>query len=260
MMQRLEAAQAQYNAAEAAAEDFELIASLGKALHALQQESAQLPLSEEDYLVLAASHAQLLQRVEERCTQLKKAKDFTALEQLGVHAAALTAVNLPTVQPGTTIGAKAKPKASFGALLSLGAAKAPEAPSKTDLDRLLNVVSALDEACVLLSKQVSQVPQRAEMTQRLENAQAQYDAAFTAFADFPLITSLGAALVTMQQESAQLPLSEEDYLTLADRHAALVQRVKQGCLDLMKAKQFDNLAILNGRLRALDQLELPKGD
>jgi hypothetical protein len=97
------------------------------------------------------------------------------------------------------------------------------------------------------------------MMQRLEAAQAQYDAAVGAFTDLALITSLGSALVALQLESAQLPLSEEDYLTLADRRAALVQRGLKLCRDLSQTQQVENLATASTKVQSLIALECPVG-
>ena len=96
MVQRLATLQTQFDAAEAAADqDFELIAALGLKLEALQLESAQLPLSEEDYRTLPARHAQLVQRVVARCDALAAAGEYAALETLGDALETLQALVLP---------------------------------------------------------------------------------------------------------------------------------------------------------------------
>jgi hypothetical protein len=252
MMQRLEAAQAQYDAAEAAAEDFELIASLGKALQDLQGESDKIRMTQKDYLGLPDRHAALVKRIEERCKQLKKAKDFSALEALGLRLEAVKAVNLPAPQKPA-----ARAVVPLGGLFRFGAAKAPSTLSELELEKLLSDSEEQRKACGRLIMQAGHAPQRAEMMQRLEDAQTQYDAAVSTFTDLPLIASLGAALAALQQESATLPLSEEDYLTLPARHAQLVQRVVQVCKGLAQAKQLDSLATLGGQLKLLKALELP---
>jgi hypothetical protein len=93
-MVRIPALQAQYDAALAAADDFVLVGTLGSQLQALQQESAQLSLSEEDYLTLAARHAALVQRVMEECRELAKAQDYTALGSLSAKLQELKALDL----------------------------------------------------------------------------------------------------------------------------------------------------------------------
>jgi hypothetical protein len=256
MIQRLEAAQAQYDAAEAAAEDFELIASLGKALQALQQESAQLPLSEEDYLTLVGRRAQLALRIEKKGKDLQKAKDFAGLEQLGVHLEALQSVALP--EPRVVATRSPKAASMLGGFLGLGAGKALVAASKADQDRLLSTCAELRAVCDLVVLQASQAPQRAEMIHRLEAAHGQCDAAEAAAEDFQLIASLGKALQALRQESAQLPLSEEDYHSLPVRHAQLVQRMTDKCKELMKAKLFDDLVALSRERLVLRDLALPQ--
>ena len=81
--------------------------------------------------------------------------------------------------------------------------------------------------CDRVLQQVACVPQRRDLTQRIPALQTQLEAALAAD-DFGSIASVGTQLLALQQQSAQLPQSEEDYLTLADRHAALVQATT-GC-------------------------------
>jgi Tfp pilus assembly protein PilN len=133
----------------------------------------------------------------------------------------------------------------------------PQQLSKAAIDRVLSVAAEQSAECDVLTTQASQAPQRMAMVQRLEAAQAQYDAAVAAFTDLALIASRGNALVALQLESAQLPLSEEDYLTLPARHAQLVPQVLQTCRELMKAKEVENLAGLTDKLTALGAVAVP---
>ena len=104
MVQRLATLQTQFDAAEAAADqDFELIAALGLKLEALQLESAQLALSEEDYQTLPVRHAQLVQRVVDQCRELTRAKQFTALAALNAQLKALRALDLSAL-PSSSAG------------------------------------------------------------------------------------------------------------------------------------------------------------
>jgi hypothetical protein len=59
------------------------------------------------------------------------------------------------------------------------------------------------------------------------------------------------------QEIAEQPLSEEDLSPLADRRAALVRKVTAACRELVKAHDYDALEVMNGRLKALNALQLP---
>jgi L-asparaginase II len=109
--------------------------------------------------------------------------------------------------------------------------------------------------CDTVCKQGKAAPVRRDLMQRMRALQAQYDAAETAATDFVLIGTLGMQLQELEEESAQLPLSEEDYLTLTDRHAALVQRVTDACRALKAPGYFaelDKLATQLEALRALD--------
>jgi hypothetical protein len=90
------------------AEDFESVASIGTQLQALQQESAQLPLSEEDYLTLADRHAALLLEVTEQCKVLEKAKDFPAMAALGAQLTALLEVAVSAADNSVKVGASGK--------------------------------------------------------------------------------------------------------------------------------------------------------
>jgi hypothetical protein len=109
----------------------------------------------------------------------------------------------------------------------------------------------------LLVKQVTATAQRSEMSQRLAAAQAALAGAVAEFADFDLISSLGKALMTLEEESAQLPLSEEAYLALPTRHAALVQQLTDKCRELAKARDFDALDRVAVQLETLTAMEVP---
>jgi hypothetical protein len=113
--------------------------------------------------------------------------------------------------------------------------------------------------CVKLLAELANAPARRDLDQRKGKVQAQFDAADAAD-DFLLVAKLGMQLQQLEKESAQLPLSEEDYLTLADRHAALVQRVTDQCKELKVAKDFVALAAVAehlGALKAVDISALP---
>jgi hypothetical protein len=74
--------------------------------------------------------------------------------------------------------------------------------------------------------------------------------------DFVLVGTLGTQLQALQQQAAQLPLSEEDYLTLPARHADLVRRVTDACRELMKARDYAALGPLSAKLKELRALDL----
>jgi hypothetical protein len=127
--------------------------------------------------------------------------------------------------------------------------------SKSAADRLLKSSAELTAAINPHIQQVALAAQRSSVTQRLEAAQAQYDAAEAA-GDFRSIGALGRALENLKAESAKIALSQKDYLTLADRHAQLVQRVVSTCQDLAKAGKYVELSALVTSAENLKTLDL----
>jgi hypothetical protein len=104
--------------------------------------------------------------------------------------------------------------------------------------------------CERVLTQVICAPQRRDLTKRIEALQAQLDAALAAD-DFEAVALLCSQLQILQQQSAQLPLSEEGYLTLLDRHAALVQKLADKCKELAEAKDYAAVTSLGVKLSEL---------
>lgn len=111
--------------------------------------------------------------------------------------------------------------------------------------------AALEGQCANLLQQQEQAPARAEAMRRKEELQRQFDAAVTAKADYLEIAEIGIAQLEHEKESAQLPLSEEDYLTLESRHAALVLTVRDLCQFLVSEQRFATLKALSKTLSLL---------
>jgi small-conductance mechanosensitive channel len=60
----------------------------------------------------------------------------------------------------------------------------------------------------------------------------------------------------LEQELAQLPLSQADLLKLGEGHAALVQGMRDMCRDLARARQHSKLKELAAQLAALKAMDL----
>jgi hypothetical protein len=105
-------------------------------------------------------------------------------------------------------------------------------------------------------KQAAFVPQRSDIRLRLLSLSAQIEAELAAALDFELVGTLGMQRKSVEKQSAQLPLSEEDYLTLPARHADLVQRVTNACRELMGARDYAALGPLSVKLKELKALDL----
>jgi hypothetical protein len=99
------------------------------------------------------------------------------------------------------------------------------------------------------------MPQCKDLTQRIQSVQAQLEAAEVAL-EFPSVASLGTQLQALRQQSAQLLLSEEDYLTLPAWHADLVRRVMDAYRELMKARDYAALGPLSAKLKELKAMDL----
>jgi hypothetical protein len=133
-------------------------------------------------------------------------------------------------------------------------------PDEAEAAQEANERAQLLAQCKVVCKQVKAAPAYKDLMQRRRPLQAQFDAAVAAAEDFVLVGTLGMQLQELEKESAQLSLSEEDYLTLADRHTALVQRVTEQCRAQKAASQFTELEKLATQLvalTALDVSELP---
>jgi hypothetical protein len=107
--------------------------------------------------------------------------------------------------------------------------------------------------CERILQQVGDAPDRRDLNERNRTLQAQREAAQAA-EDFETVASLGEALKALQRESAYLPLSEEDYVTLPARHAELVQRVTDVCKDLAASAEYEKLQAL---AKKRDELKVP---
>jgi hypothetical protein len=136
---------------------------------------------------------------------------------------------------------------------------------KSEIDTLRRTSAELRSQCALLIKQAIAIPQRREMNDRLKEQQklyddataaAQYDTAGSAAQHFMQIASLGKGLKALKEKSAQLPLSEEDYLTLPTRHVTLVRKVVDMCMELIRAEEYTELTALGAQLTALKTLNL----
>jgi hypothetical protein len=99
-------------------------------------------------------------------------------------------------------------------------------------------VAALVDECDTVAADVSTVLLRAQLAAAVEQE------------DYELVGALGVQL------TAAPPLSDEDCLTLADRHEALVQKVITTCRELPKAKSYAEVKVLGTKLKELKVLDV----
>ncbi len=87
--------------------------------------------------------------------------------------------------------------------------------------------TALADECDTVITQTTCVPAYRAVIKQKDELQREFTALKAAGVDFERIADVGKALKAVVAESAQLPLSEEDYRTLGARHVALVRRVTE---------------------------------
>jgi hypothetical protein len=120
--------------------------------------------------------------------------------------------------------------------------------------------AALVGECDTVIAQFAHLPALRDAVQQRDELQRELRA-LQAAENFTGVVSVGKALKEVSAAVAQHPLSEEDYLTLADRHESLVRRVVATCGELSDAGEFDALEALAAKLeelKALDVSALPR--
>jgi hypothetical protein len=120
--------------------------------------------------------------------------------------------------------------------------------------------AALVGECDTVITQFAHMPALRDVIQQRDELQRELRA-LQAAENFTGVVSVGKALKAVSAAVAQHPLSEEDYLTLADRHESLVRRVVATCAELSDAGEFDALEALAAKLeelKALDVSALPR--
>jgi hypothetical protein len=124
----------------------------------------------------------------------------------------------------------------------------------------LSPLAALEEECDTVAAQFDQALDTRDAIKQRDELQTQLDAV-NAADDFRGIARMGRAYEAAVALLLQQLLSEEDYLTLAERHEALVQNVAAQCRALADSKDYDALETLASKLeelKALDVSTLPQ--
>lgn len=114
-------------------------------------------------------------------------------------------------------------------------------------------VATITTDCETMVALFSLLAQRNAMILDIENLRLQRNAA-AASGDFAVAAQLGHRRKILEQQP--LPLSEEDYLTLRDRHAALVRRLLDLCQCLFEKEDDNTLAVVSELKRRIESLDL----
>jgi hypothetical protein len=242
-IQQRDELQRELNVLNTAKTNFREIARGGNAHRAAVAAVLQQPLSEEDYLTLAERHAALVQKLTARCEELADAEEYDAVTVLGDKLNELKALDVSALPTSDSCHV------------------AVPSIARAHLSRSGNVTSGVIVECDALVTQFTNAPGTREAILHRDELQDTLTALRAAKSDFAAVGQVGKALKAANAELAQLPLSAEDHLTLADRHAALVQKVTATCTALADTGEYDALdalAIKLEELQALDASALPQ--
>jgi DNA repair exonuclease SbcCD ATPase subunit len=116
--------------------------------------------------------------------------------------------------------------------------------------------AALVSECDIVIAQRAHVPALRDAIQQRDQLQAEFAALKASKSDFAASVKVGRELKALQEAILQLPLSEEDYLTMADRYAALVQKMTVLCERLLENEDLDALEGLASKLEELQALDV----
>jgi hypothetical protein len=231
--------QKEFAALKAAKTNFKEIARVGTTYRAAVAAVLKQPLSEDGYTTLVIQYAALVTKVKDTCIKLAEAEEFDALELLGAKLAALRGLKVPALPQSS----RALPPVPLpGPRVSAESVRC----------------DALAGEYEIVTIQFTRAATFKDASRRRDELQREYNALKSAATDFVAMGRVGKAL---KAAVTAVVLTEEDYLTLADRHAALVTTVTATCSVLADAGQFDALEALAAKLeelKALDMSALPR--
>jgi DNA repair ATPase RecN len=187
----------------------------------------------EDYPTLPARYAELVQRVTDTCIVLEYAKDYDLLTFLGIKLNKLKALDVAAL-PTHRYARKHGTSVAFA--------------SPTTIEEVLSECDVLvhQAACARSVRQT--LLTRNELQDRLYGLKVSHPP------NFESIGRTSKALQTITAEVAQLPLSEEGFMTLLNRGDALMEKAPALCKQLVERRHYATLAELAGKLVNLTAL------
>jgi hypothetical protein len=215
--------------------DFRAIAAVGTQLAG--------GMAEEEYRTLRDRHAALVDRFTAKCAALKQEEEFALLILLGIKLKELQALNFSALPPYSEVAATALCSAQ------------PLPHAALSVEERTNDI---DRQCDALTTEFASVPSFRQAV-RLRDATLRALTAtggVYAVQDWEAIGRAGNALKAANTAVKDQPLSEEDYLTLAGRHAALVQKATSQCRELAASKDYATLAAMAAKLADLTALDV----
>jgi hypothetical protein len=118
-------------------------------------------------------------------------------------------------------------------------------------------VGILAQECYTIVKQSVHIGPVQEAIQKRDGLQRELNALDGVDVNFKEFARVGKALKIAATAVKQLPLSEEDYRTLATRRAALMQTIEDKCLELADAEDYDTVVFVGGLLEKLQAVVDP---
>jgi hypothetical protein len=100
------------------------------------------------------------------------------------------------------------------------------------------------------------MPALRDAIQQRDELQRELDALKALRTEYRASARVGKALQAAKLAVTDQPLSEEDYLTLADRHTVLVQKLTNQCDQCLDNDDFDALDTLAAKLEELQALDV----
>jgi hypothetical protein len=215
--------------------DWEAVGEAGKKVGSATAAMLQDPLSEEDYMTLTSRHSALVQKMTDTCKDLLATKQYDSVTALGTKLKELKAAQV-----------SAENKLDAAQLTALEDSKAAE-------------LSELILSCDAVVPQFADVPALQNAIHFRNEPHSEITQLRNIGSNFKDIVRVGKALKAAKAAVALQPLSEEDYLTLAERHAALVEDVTYQCERLADAENYDAVEALEAKLAELSVLKVQSG-
>jgi hypothetical protein len=118
-------------------------------------------------------------------------------------------------------------------------------------------VGILAQECYTIVKQSVHIGPVQEAIQKRDGLQRELNALDGVDVNFKEFARVGKELKIAATAVKKLPLSEEDYRTLATRRAALMQTIEDKCLELADAEEYDTVVFVGGLLEKLQAIVDP---
>jgi hypothetical protein len=219
------------NLVAAADPDFRAIAAVSKVL--------AVAMTEVEFFTLRDKHAALVDRVTAKCLALEQAQEFGLLIVLGAKLKELQALEVSGLPP--------RDAAPLSALSSEAALVVSERCEGITRECASLMQPFRD---VLRARQA--IRQRDELQARLTALKANSE--ISQVPNWEAIGMAGNALKADDNAVRNQPFSQEDYLALVGKHAALVQKANTQCAELVAAGNYAFLATVATKLAELTAL------